>query len=175
MSALLAHVPPSRWPLFAAGVSLMLLIGAWGFEFIGGYPPCALCYDQRWIHAGVVALGLASGLLLIVMPQFSRYSSLAIFGVAALLAYSAGFAGWHAGIEYGWWEGPATCSATGGAATTLDSIQAFLDPNAGPQNIVMCDEAAWTMFGISMAGYNALISAGLAVLSVLVGLRGLRK
>jgi len=174
MSVLLAHVPPSRWPLFAAGVSLMLLIGAWGFEYIGGYPPCALCYDQRWIHAGVVALGLASGLLLIVTPQLSRYSWLAIFAVAALLAYSAGFAGWHAGIENGWWEGPSTCTATGGGAT-LEDLQRFLDPEAGAQNLVMCDEAPWRMLGISMAGYNALISAALAGLSVAVGVLGMRK
>lgn len=170
MTPVLTQFPLTRWPLLMAGVSLLLLFGAWGFQYIGHYDPCALCYDQRYIHMGVIALGLACGILLILRPGLARFAPLMIFAVAAVLLYSAGFAGWHAGIEYGWWAGPETCTATGGSVSVSD-VLAALD---GQRPVVLCDEAAWTLFGISMAGYNALISAAMAAVSIAMGIRGLK-
>lgn len=94
-----------------------------------------------------------------------------IFAVAAVLLFSAGFAGWHAGIEYGWWPGPETCTVSGGGSVSVGDVLAALD---GQRPVVMCDEAAWRLFGISMAGYNALISAAMAGLSIAMAVRGLR-
>lgn len=171
MTPILTRFPLTRWPLLMAGLSLLMLLGAWGFQYIGHYDPCALCYDQRYIHMAVIALGLASGALLIVRPDMARFAPLMIFAVAAVLLYSAGFAAWHAGIEYDWWDGPATCTVTGGGSVSVADVLAAL---GGDRPVVLCDEAAWTLFGISMAGYNALISAAMAGASILVGIRGLK-
>lgn len=162
-------LPLTRWPLLIAAASLLLLLGAWTFQYVWHYDPCPLCYSQRHIHMGVLALGLASGIALVLRPALERFVPLAMFALAAILVYSAGFAAWHAGIEYGWWEGPATCGAIGAGGVSTADVLAALD---GQRPIVQCDEAAWRLLGISMAGYNALISAGLAALSVLVGIRG---
>ena len=170
MTPVLTEFPLTRWPLLMAGASLSLLLGAWGFQYIGHYDPCALCFDQRHIHMAVIALGLLSGLALILRPDFARFAPYIIFVIAAVLVYSAGFAGWHAGIEYKWWDGPETCTASGGSSISVTDVLAALN---GERPVVMCDEAAWTLLGISMAGDNALISAALAVASIFVGVKGL--
>lgn len=171
MNPVLSEFPLTRWPLIMAGFSLAMLLGAWGFEYIGHYLPCALCYDQRYIHMAVIGLGLASGIGLIVKPSLARFASWPIFAVALVLVYSAGFAGWHAGIEYGWWAGPETCTAGGAGSVDTASILRVLNGEATPP---MCDEATWTLVGISMAGYNALISAAMAAVSIFVGYKGLK-
>lgn len=170
MTPVMSQFPLSRWPLIMAGFSLSMLLGAWGFEYIGGYAPCALCLDQRYIHMGVISLGLAMGIGLILKPSLARFAPWTIFAVAAVLIYSAGFAGWHAGIEYGWWAGPPSCTA--GALTSV-SPEDILRALSGELRPPMCDEASWTLFGISMAGYNAMISAVMAGVSIFMGYRGL--
>lgn len=171
MTPILTRFPLTRWPLLMAGGSLLLLLGAWGFQYIGHYDPCALCYDQRYIHMAVIALGLASSAALILRPGLARFAPFMVFAVAAVLLYSAGFAAWHAGIEYGWWEGPATCTVSGGASVSVNDVLAAI---GGQRPVVMCDEASWTLLGISMAGYNALISAAMAGIAIAVGVKGLR-
>ena len=171
MTPVLTQFPLSRWPLLMAGGSLLLLFGAWGFQYIGHYDPCALCYDQRHIHMAVIALGLAFGGLMIARPGLARFAPFMIFAVAAVLLFSAGFSAWHAGIEYKWWAGPETCTAACGGSVSVSDVLAALD---GQRPVVMCDEAAWTLLGISMAGYNALISAAMAGLSIAMGIRGLK-
>lgn len=170
MNPVLSQFPLTRWPLLMAGGSLLLLLGAWTFEYGFHYEPCALCYDQRYIHMGVIALGLASGGGLILKPSLARFAPYAIFAVAAVLVYSAVFAGWHAGIEYDWWEGPASCTTGGNLSFSTADILNALDGTTRP---AMCDEASWTLFGISMAGYNALISAVMAGVAAFVGYKGL--
>lgn len=170
MTPILSQFPLTRWPLIMAGFSLAMLLGAWGFEYIGKYLPCALCYDQRYIHMAVIGLGLASGIGLILRPGLARFAPYMIFAVALVLLYSAGFAGWHAGIEYDWWAGPASCTAGGTGNISAGSI---LDALESRVIVPMCDEASWTLFGISMAGYNALISLVMAGVSIFVGYRGL--
>ncbi len=172
MTPILTQFPITRWPLLMAGVSLAILLGAWGFQYIGHYDPCALCYDQRHIHMAVIALGLVSGIALGVRPDLARFAPWMILIIAAVLVYSAGFAFWHAGIEYDWWDGPATCTTGGSASVSVSDVLAALN---GERPVVQCDEAAWTLFGISMAGYNGLISAAMAIVSICVGIGGLRK
>ena len=172
MNPVLSQFPLTRWPLLMAGVSLLLLLGAWFFQYVLHYDPCALCFDQRHIHMAVIALGLASGIALMLRPDLARFAPWMILAVAAVLVWSALFAGWHAGIEYGWWEGPASCTASGSGGFSTADVLATL---SGERPVVQCDVAAWHFLGLSMAGYNALISAALAAVSIALGIRGLTR
>jgi disulfide bond formation protein DsbB len=134
-------------------VSLVLILGALGFQYIGGYPPCEMCMWQRYPHFAAILVGLGGGLLLQAgaLPQ-SLARPVAI--LAALLVAITGAIGvYHAGVEWQMWAGPSACTGSAFAITGK------LDLNA---HVVSCDHAAWRLFGISMAGYNALISLGFA-------------
>jgi disulfide bond formation protein DsbB len=159
----------TKWPFLAAAASFLILCGAWFFQYVLGYEPCALCYDQRHYHWAIIGIGLVTGGLMAFRPGLRKYAPFACFILLGAFLYSAGFAGWHAGIEYDWWAGPASCTTTGSVDVSMDELNAMLGGTGAP--IVLCDEAAWRLFGISMAGYNALLSAGLAVLSVLAAWR----
>lgn len=171
MKPVLSQFPLSRWPLLLAAGSLFMMFGAWGFQYIGHYDPCALCFDQRHIHFAVIGSGFGVGVALMFRPGLARFTPWALFVMAAILLYSAGFASWHAGIENGWWEGPATCTAAAGGGISASDIMAALN---GERPVVLCDEAAWRMFGISMAGYNAILSAAMAAVAAWVGYRGFK-
>jgi disulfide bond formation protein DsbB len=135
-------------------VSLVLILGALGFEYIGGYPPCEMCMWQRYPHFAAIVVGLGGGLLL----QFGALPANLAKPIAILTALLVAITGvigiYHAGVEWKMWAGPAAC--TGSAF----QITGKLDLNA---HVVSCDHAAWRLFGISMAGYNALISLGFAI------------
>ncbi len=135
--------------LLAAAGSAALLLGALGFQYIGGYQPCAMCYWQRWPHGIAIAIGV----LIFVLPK----RVLALLGAAAMVV-SAGLGLYHAGVEQKWWEGPSSCTGTG--LTNTDNL---LDFNA-PVTLVMCDDIVWDLFGITMAGYNAIASFVLVLL-----------
>lgn len=153
--------------LFMAALSAALLLGALGFQYLGGYPPCALCHDQRYGHIGVIVLALAG---LAVRPR-SRRASRALLALAALaLLLTAGIAGFHVGVEERWWDGPTGCS--GGSTLGLTPEEALKRLMETP--VVRCDDVAWSMFGISMAGYNFLISA-IAGVAALAGLAMARR
>jgi len=168
MNALSSLLTVQRWPFLAALASALILGGAYIFQYGFGYDPCALCYDQRHIHQAVIVAGLIGGLALTQKPV-QPYAMWICLIIAAIFVYSAGFAFWHAGIEYNWWEGPSTCTAGANVDVNSDDLLAMLDGTGGP--VVLCDEAAWKLFGISMAGYNALMSAGLALVSAYVGIK----
>lgn len=140
----------------AALGSAALLLAAFGFQYLGGFLPCAMCLWQRWPHVAAIALGVLGHAL----PR----AWVAGLG-AATMAGNAGLAFFHSGVERGWWEGPSTCS--GGAAQSLGDMSGadLLDFSTGPQ-IVMCDEAALHILGLSMASWNAIACAWLAVLWV---------
>lgn len=120
--------------------SSALLGGALLFQHVGGYPPCQMCHWQRWPHAAALVLG---SLALFVRPL--RRPLIIVAALAVLV--SAGLGAFHVGVEQGWWEGPTTCSAT-----AVDMADIFAAP------IVRCDEVAWSLFGVSMAGYNFILS-----------------
>ncbi len=124
--------------------STALLGGALAFQYIGHLAPCEMCLWQRWPHVAALALGLVA---------WALRSNRAVVALAALAVLTtAGIGYFHAGVEYHWWAGPQACTAAGLAAGP-DFITAAL---ATP--MIRCDAAAWTLFGISMAGYNALFS-----------------
>lgn len=131
-----------------------LLGGAFAFQHLGGLHPCDLCIWQRWPHAA--ALVIAS-LALVVAPARTRR---AMLGLAALAAgSSAAIAAFHVGVEQRWWRGPATCSATDlGSGDFLSNVL------AAP--VVQCDQVAWSLAGISMAGYNAILAGLIAGVSL---------
>jgi disulfide bond formation protein DsbB len=142
---------------YAAGAgSAALLVGAFAFQYMGGLPPCALCIWQRWPHA--VAAIIAA--VLMVAPPALRRPLLAIGALAALTTAAIG--GYHAGIEQGWWSGPTSCTGSGPGLSGLSGTD-LLDMTA-PARVVMCDEIPWTFAGLSMAGWNAVASLGLAMI-----------
>jgi disulfide bond formation protein DsbB len=138
--------------LLAAGGSAALLLGAFAFQYIGGLPPCAMCLWQRWPHAAAVLIGLAA----LALPG----GALPVLGALAALS-TAAIGGFHTGVERGWWAGPSSCS--GGAGLTGQSGSDLLSLDA-PVKVVMCDEVAWQMLGLSMASWNMLASLALAAL-----------
>lgn len=135
--------------LIATLGSIALLGGAYAFQHIGGMPPCKMCLWQRWPHAAAIAIG--------IVALATGRRELAIFGMLAALA-TAGIGAYHAGVEQMWWEGPTTC--TSGSITGLSTEDLLAQIMEAP--VVRCDEIAWSLFGISMAAWNAILSFILA-------------
>lgn len=145
--------------LLAALGSVALLLGAYAFQYMGGLQPCTLCWWQRYPHMVAVMVGIVA---LIWNPR----SVLWLGALAALT--SAGIGAFHVGVEQGWWEGLATCSA--GSIEGV-SVADLLNPDADVAAPVRCDAVAWAMWGISMAGWNVLASLVLAGLWVAAATR----
>ena len=150
-----------RTPLFLLLLgSGGLLLAALEFQYVGGLTPCPMCHVQRWPHMAVVALALLG---LVVLRE--RRSGLLLLLIAAALTVTAGVGVYHAGVEYAWWTGPGTCSGAGGfdpAKVTAGNLKDMI--GAAPP--ARCDAIAWSLAGISMAGWNALISAAMAVFAL---------
>ena len=146
-------------------LSAVLLLGALGFQYLGRLPPCEMCLWQRWPHLGAAIVGLlGGGAIAAGMLGRGVARPLAIL-TALLVALSGVIALYHAGVEWHWWLGPSQC--TGSAFKYTGS----LDLNAPA---VMCDRAAWRLFGLSLAGYNAIISLGAALIGLSVIARSRR-
>lgn len=143
---------PTRTQLViaAASGSAALLAGAFLFQAMG-YPPCKMCLWQRWPHAVAAVLGV----IFVIIPN----RILAVLGALAAATTSA-IGLFHAGVEQKWWEGPSSC--TSGDITNLSAEQLLEQIMTAP--LVRCDDIAWAFAGISMAGWNAILSLGLAVL-----------
>jgi disulfide bond formation protein DsbB len=137
-----------------AAVLFVILVGAWIFE-AAGYPPCELCLMQRWAY--YVGIPMA-GFMALAKPRWMT-AGLVVLGM--MLAANAVFGVYHAGIEWGWWQGPATCSGNGGLSDGGGSLLEKLKKPA-----VMCNEAALRILGLSLAGWNAVICAALAVMAL---------
>ncbi|EAQ01553.1 disulfide bond formation protein, DsbB family protein [Pseudooceanicola batsensis HTCC2597] len=137
--------------LIAAGGSLALLLGAFGFQHLGDLAPCKLCLWQRWPHAAAVPIGVAA------LALGSR--ALAWLGALAALS-TAGIGLYHTGVELGYWEGPSTCTASDPGDLSAD---AFFEKVINAP-LIRCDEVAWSMAGLSMASWNAVIALGLALI-----------
>jgi len=138
--------------LLAGLGSALLLLGALGFEHIGGYAPCTFCLWQRWPHMLAVISGLISLRL--------RRPWVHILGAMAA-ATSGAIAVFHTGVERGFWKGLQSCS--GNVDLTNVSPERALEIIMAAK-VVKCDEVAWQMAGLSMASWNAFLSFGLAAL-----------
>jgi disulfide bond formation protein DsbB len=141
-----------RAAMLVAGIgSAAMLAGAFGFQLIGGLAPCPLCVLQRWPHAAAVlilALALATGWRL--WPWLGAIAALTTAGIGLF----------HAGVELGWWEYISAC--TQGSIEGL-SASDLLDPTKTLPTAPRCDQIPWSLAGISMAGWNAILSFGLAL------------
>lgn len=150
------HLKRAR--LLALLVPSALIGGAYLFQFVGGLPPCEMCWWQRYPHFAAILIALAS---FAVAPSKAR----PIILLAALaIAVSGGIGVFHAGVEQKWWEGLTTCTA--GGAMTLDELM--------NQPLIRCDQIPWSLFGISIAGWNAIISLSSAAVIAVLALRKAR-
>jgi disulfide bond formation protein DsbB len=129
-----------------------ILAGAFAFQYIGGLAPCQLCLWQRWPHAAAVVIGL--------MALALGWRILALAGAAAALA-TAGIGAFHVGVEQKWWEGLASCTA--GSINGISTAD-LLNPNVAVAAPVRCDAIAWQLAGVSMAGWNVILSLGLMLI-----------
>lgn len=152
--------PAAVIAVFAAAT----LVGAWIFQYGFGLAPCPLCLQQRWPYYATIPL---AALVAVAAAQKAPRKLLAVgFALIALIMLvGAGLAGYHAGVEWQWWAGPQDCSAagtsfSGGAASDLLR-------RMGTARVVRCDEAAWRFLGLSLAGWNVLISLSLAGVALL--------
>ena len=133
--------------LLALLIPVALLGGAYLFQYVGHLYPCEMCWWQRYPHMAAIVLAA----LAFVMPGRPARAALVALAAVAILI-SGGIGGYHAGVEYHWWQGVTACTSTVGGPITLDSIM------RAP--IIRCDVPQWQLFGISLAGFNALFSVG---------------
>ena len=152
--------PPAAAAFAVFALSLATLAGAWFFEYVLKLPPCPLCLTQRIPYHIMIPLSLLLGVA--ALAHAPRKLITVGFGaiiIAALCNVVLG--GYHAGVEWRWWPGPAECS---GPLTNLNAGGSLLD-QLHAVHVVRCDEAAWRFLGISLAGYNVLISLALAAIA----------
>ena len=140
-----------RYVLLATLGSAAMLLGAYAFQHLGDMAPCKLCIWQRWPHATAISIGL-----IILLTGENRMAWMG--AIAALTTSAIGF--YHVGVEQTWWEGPTSCTSTG--IENLSAEELLNQILAAP--LVRCDDIAWQLAGISMAGWNAIISLGLAAI-----------
>ena len=165
MSSSLRRSVFRNWPLAAALCALALLGVAHGFETFGHLAPCHLCLEQRTVYWIAVGVGLA-GWLAGRFVKGKHVIAIASLILALVFLYEAGLAAYHAGVEWKFWPGPQTCS---GAATAKADVNAIAGLLGGAKiNSPRCDVAAWSMAGLSMAGWNVLVALALAMLSGIV-------
>jgi len=147
-----------------------LIMGAHLFEKVGGLPPCLLCLEQREAHWAALAFGGITVIFARMANAPERVIAAALGAITLIYIFSGSLASYHAGVEWGFWPGPDTCSGGGEAelASADDLLAGLNEKSIGPA----CTEALWRLFGISMAGYNALISFGLASLAAFSCLSG---
>lgn len=162
-----------RFPaLLIAAIGAATILGAYIFQYGFGYRPCPLCLDQRMAY--YVSIPLALMIALGAGYGASRKVLMLAFGaIAVAMAINVVLATYHSGIEWQWWPGPAECSgplnsigSAGGLLQQLNSVR-----------VIRCDEAAWRFLGLSLAGYNVLISlllVGLALRGAHGAYRGIR-
>ncbi|MGK2911396.1 MAG: disulfide bond formation protein B [Sphingobium sp.] len=146
--------PLSRARLIAILAPTALLGGALVSQYWFGLHPCEMCMWQRWPHLAAIILAL---LAIVTRARASTSMSLTILAALAI-AISGGIGAFHAGVEYGWWKGLTACSTTpvgGSPADILNSIMAT--------PLTRCDVAPWSLFGISLAGFNAILSLAAAI------------
>ncbi len=140
--------------LLAAGGSAALMLGALGFQYIGGMAPCKLCMWQRYPHVIAIIIGvMAFWLPGRILPLLG--------GLAALSTALIGV--YHTGVERGWWEGPTSCTSSSTSGLSTQDLMEQI--NNAP--LVLCDQVSWEMFTLSMASWNALASLAIVGLWLL--------
>ena len=137
--------------LIALLLPLGLLGGAMGSQYLGGLVPCEMCIWQRWPHAAAIVL---AALAFTASPASDRSRALTLLAALAI-AVSGAIGVYHAGVELGIFKGFTTCTSSASGATTADLLNAIMNTP-----LVRCDQVQFSFLGISMAGWNALLSLG---------------
>lgn len=143
--------------------SIATIAVALGFEHIGGYRPCPLCLMERYAYYFAIVAGTAGLAAARLLGLGGRWLQIVIAVIAVGYLINAGLGAYHAGVEWKWWAGPDTCS---GALPKLSVGPLDLD-----KPVIRCDAAPWTFAKLSFAGWNAIISATLAVIALAGALR----
>lgn len=148
----------------ALALPTALLGGALAFQYLGGLVPCEMCYWQRWPHGAAIVVALAA---FVLPPRPARFAIV----LAALLAMTSGVIGvYHWGVEQHIFQGLTQCSAS---AVVGDPAKVLADIFATP--LVRCDQPQWSLFGISMAGWNAILSIGIGLVILWLTLKPVRR
>lgn len=151
-----------RWTayLLALLLPLGLLGGALISQYVFGLYPCEMCWWQRWPHLAAIILATMA-----LVFRRRGWSAMLVMLAAVAIITSGIIGGFHAGVEYGWWQGLTSCSTT--LAAGADPMETIMNAP-----LVRCDVAPWSMFGISLAGYNFLLSIGGGLLIMMLLARG---
>ena len=157
---LYAARPAVTAALTIAAIGAATIAGAWFFELVLNILPCPLCLQQRYAYylaiplALLVAFGAAKG-----APRWALTAGFAVVALAMLA--NAGLGAYHAGVEWGWWQGPTACSGPvtdfGDAASLFERLKSA--------DVVRCDAVQWRFIGLSLAGYNVLLSLLMALIA----------
>ena len=160
-----ATTPAQRGPMLTAAflaVAMAVTVGsALAFQYIGGYIPCKLCYEQRIpYYVGAPLMLLAALAAMFKLPGWLTRVLLVVGGL--LMVYGLYLGVFHSGVEWGWWPGPTDCTNVAGPVDTggkgvLDALDKFVPPS--------CDKAALRILGLSLAGWNAIASLILAAVA----------
>ena len=156
MTSMVAFLTARRLsPTLILAASVATLGGAFLFQYVGGLAPCVLCIYERYPYGAAIALSLVALLL-----SNARWRGIALALCALAFVIDAGIGVFHVGVEQHWWEGTAACtgSVADGSATSLEALRRKILSNG----VARCDRIPWSLFGISLAGYNVLISLALA-------------
>jgi disulfide bond formation protein DsbB len=154
---------PKYLALAVMAASIAILAAAYISQYGFGLKPCILCLYQRVPYFANIAVGLAAFLTSFYAPRLTKPL---LFLAAMVFFADTAIAGFHVGVEYGWWKGLPSCGG--------DILPENVSIEALRASITRCDKPAWVLFGISMAGYNVLLSSGLGI-GVLYFLRGFKK
>ena len=155
-----AFSPVLTAALATAAVAAATLAGAWYMQLVWGLQPCELCLKQRYAYYAIVPLGLLVALL--ASRGVARPLLVAGLVLIALLALgNAGLGVYHSGVEWGFWQGPTECTGPVGNFGSAGSLLEQLDK----VKVVRCDEVQYRFLGLSLAGYNVLISLLMAAVA----------
>ena len=154
---------PALARLIALLLPLALLGGALGSQYFGGLVPCEMCYWQRWPHGAAILLAA----LAFTAPAASERSRTLTLLAALAIAVSGAIGVYHAGVELGIFEGLTTCAATAGGASNAELLDQIMKTP-----LVRCDQVQFAFLGISMAGWNAILSLGGAAVIAWLALKG---
>lgn len=150
-----------RGAAFAVAIAAAATItGALIFQAIG-YAPCKLCLEQRYAYYAAIPLAALAAFVATAQPKLAR---LLLLIVGLLLLANAIFGVYHAGVEWGWWLGPTDCSPVGGAGVTGQAGSLLQQMQTA--RVANCSEAALRIFGLSLAGWSAIICAALSAIAL---------
>jgi disulfide bond formation protein DsbB len=156
--------------LAVAIIAAATLAGAWFFQLVLDIRPCPLCLEQRYAYYLAVPFGALVALAAAKdAPRPVLYAGLAILALAAL--GNAGLGAYHAGVEWGFWKGPTECTGPVGNLGSAGNLLQRLDT----VKVIRCDEVQWRFLGLSLAGYNVLISLLMAAIAAWGIVRSARK